>query len=225
MPEVLTLPVQPRDPKKNQGTGTRVARRLRAQGRIPAIVYGHKQDPLPITVAHHDVWRLIKAGGHVAQLQGEGSTEMVLLRDVQWDHLGTEVLHLDFARVRADEEIHTSVTITLHGTAPGTSEGGIQEFLMHSLEVACLAGAIPDSIRVEVGGLRVGQGVHVRDLELPAGVKALADPDQLVVHVVVRAAEAPTPAAGEGEAAEPEVIGRKADDKDKEDKPEGKKEK
>lgn len=225
MAEVLTIPVEARDPEKNKGVGTRVARRLRAAGRIPAIVYGHKQAPQPISLTRDDVTHLIKAGGHLAQLQVNGAIEMVLLREVQWDHLGKEVIHIDFARVSADEQIHTQVPIHLHGTAPGTSEGGVLELLIHSLDIACRANAIPTEVRIEIGGLRLGQGVHVRDLALPEGVKATADPDLLLVHVVSRAATPePTPGA-EGAAAEPEVIGRKAEDKEKEEKGEGKKEK
>jgi large subunit ribosomal protein L25 len=217
MSEVFSLPAQARDPKKNQGTGSRVARRLRRQGRIPAIVYGHKQTPLPVSVARDDVWQMVKAASHLAELKVGDGSEMVLVRDVQWDHLGKEIIHLDFARVSADERIHTEVRLELHGTAPGTSEGGMVEFLVHSLEVTCRAIAIPDSIRVEIGELHVGDGVHVRDLVLPEGVEANADPDLLIVHVVARAA-APEPAAAAAEAAaaEPEVIGRKAEEKGEE---------
>jgi large subunit ribosomal protein L25 len=215
MSEVFSLPAQTRDPKKNEGTGSRVARRLRRQGRIPAIVYGHKQTPAPISVAREDVWRMVKTASHVAELKVGEQSEMVLVRDVQWDHLGKEIIHLDFARVSADERIHTEVRLELHGTAPGASEGGMVEFLVHSLEVTCRAIAIPDVIRLEIGELHVGDGLHVRDLVLPEGVEATADPELLLVHVVTRAAE-PEPTPAEPAAAEPEVIGRKAEDKGEE---------
>jgi large subunit ribosomal protein L25 len=221
MSEVLTIQAQARDPIKNKGTGSRVARRLRAQGQIPAIVYGHKQDPQPITLARDDVWSMIKAGGHLAQLRTGDATQMVLVRDVQWDHLGKEIIHLDFARVSADEVIETQVPIQLHGTAPGTAEGGVLEFLVHSLDISCRANAIPDQIRVEIGELHLGKGVHVRDLALPEGVTPNVDADLLIVQVVARAvAPEPTPAEGEAAAAEPEVIGRKAEETEekKEDK-------
>ena len=219
MADAVTIQVQARDPGKNKGTGTRVSRKLRAQGRIPAIIYGHKQAPAPISLARDDVWTMIKKATHLAQLQVGDATEMVLVRDVQWDHLGKEIIHLDFARVSADESIHTQVALEFHGTAPGIAEGGVLDILVHSVEVSCRATAIPDEIRVSVGDLHVNQGIHVRDLALPEGVKALADPELLLAHVVTRAA-APEPTEGAvGGSVEPEVIGRKPEDKaDEKDK-------
>lgn len=221
MSEVLTLQAQARDPEKNKGTGTRVARRLRRSGLIPAIVYGHKETPAPVALPREEVARLVKRSGHLAELRIGDRTEMVLVKAVQWDYLGKEIIHLDFARVRADEAINTQVRLELHGMAPGTADGGVVEFLVHSLDVTCQARSIPDSLRVEISGLGLGDGIHVRDLTLPEGVTATADPDLLIVHVVVRhAAPEPTVAGGEG-GSEPEVIGRKAEDKaDEKDKKE-----
>ena len=214
MAEAVTIHVQARDPGKNKGTGSRVSRKLRAQGRIPAIIYGHKQAPAPISLSRDDVWSMIKKATHVAQLKiGDAATEMVLVRDVQWDHLGKEIIHLDFARVSADESIHTQVNLDYHGTPAGLGEGGVLEVVIHSVEVSCRATAIPDSIRINVAGLHLDQGIHVRELTLPEGVKALADPELLLAHVVSRAAE-PEPAEGAATGSvEPEVIGRKAEDK------------
>lgn len=217
MAEAITLKVETRDPAKNKGTGTRFVRKLRAAGRVPAIVYGHKQTPLPISLLHDDVWELIKRSAHLAQLELEGGTQMVLVRDVQWDHLGKEIIHLDFARVSADESIETDVRLDVRGTAPGTLAGGLIEQLVHTLRVTCRANAIPDSIRVDVSGLEMGQAIHIRELKLPEGVTVDADPDQLVVHVVApRVAEPePTAEAAPG-SAEPELIGRKPEDKEDE---------
>ena len=109
MTESAKIRVEARDPVKNKGTGSRVARRLRAAGRIPAVIYGHKQAVIPISLGRDDVWRMIKTPGHLADLDVGGSTETVLIRDVQWDHLGKEILHLDFSRVSAEEMIETEV--------------------------------------------------------------------------------------------------------------------
>lgn len=214
MSDVFSLPVEVRDPAKNKGTGSRVSRRLRAQGRVPAIVYGHKQVPQPISVHRDDVWRMIKKSAHLAEIKIGDATEMVLVRDIQWDHLGKDVVHLDFARVSAGEQVHTEVRLELHGTAPGTAEGGSLEFLIHSLPIACRADAIPDVVRIEIGGLGLNQGLHVRELKLPEGVVADADPDLLIVHVVTRSAAAETTEPSEGGPSEPEVIGRKAEEKE-----------
>ena len=216
MAEAITIEAEARDPQKNKGTGTRVARRLRLAGKIPGIVYGHKQAPTPVAITRDDVWRMIKHTGHLAQLKIGGANETVLIRDVQWDHLGQEILHLDFARVSADETIETEVTLVPHGTPIGVSEGGRLELLAHSLTIKCRANAIPDVIRMEVSELHLNQGIHVRDLTLPEGVTAAAEADVLLAHVTTRAPVAAEPVAGEATTTEPEVIGRKAEDKDKE---------
>ncbi len=218
MAEDVKIRVEPRNSKKNKGTGTRVARRLRQSGLIPAVIYGHKQAVVPITVTHHDVWRLIKAPGHLAQLDLGGLTETVLIREVQWDHLGKEILHLDFARVNAEEIIETEVPLELRGVAAGIAEGGILEHLVHSLSIKCRAGAIPDAIKVDVSHLKLDEGIHVRDLTLPEGVTADAEPDLLLAHVVTpRGEEAASAEAGAEALTQPEVIKPERREKDKED--------
>ena len=132
MPEAIKTKVEPRDPAKNKGTGSRVSRRLRKKGLIPAVIYGHKQAVVPVTLTRDEVWRMLKTPGHLAELDVNGTAETVLIRDVQWDHLGKEVLHLDFARVSADESIETEVRLELRGVAPGTAEGGVLEQLVHA---------------------------------------------------------------------------------------------
>jgi large subunit ribosomal protein L25 len=216
MAEAVKIAVEARDPQKNKGTGTRVARGLRARGRIPAIIYGHKKDPVPISVAREAVWEMIKKSTHLAEISLGGATETVLVRDVQWDHLGKEIIHLDFARVSAEESIETEVRLDVRGLAAGVAEGGVLEQPVHTVSVTCRAGAIPDAIRLDVSGLRVGQAVHVRELSLPPGVTVNADPELLLVHVVSRAATVePTPVA-EGETpTQPEVI--KPERKEKEE--------
>jgi large subunit ribosomal protein L25 len=218
MAEAVKIQVEARDPQKNKGTGTRAARRMRAQGRIPAILYGHKKTPVPISLDHDSVWEMIKKSTHLAELNVDGTAEMALVRDVQWDHLGKEILHLDFARVSADESIEIEVRLDLRGTAPGIAEGGVLEQLVHTVSVTCRAIAIPDAIRVDLSNLHLNQALHVRDLTgLPEGVTINADPEQLLVHVTMRAV-APEPVAAEPAAeaaAQPEVI--KPERKEKEE--------
>ncbi len=212
MADAVTISVEARDPAKNKGTGSRVSRKLRAQGKIPAIVYGHKQANQPITISRDDVWQMIKRSSHLARLSINGVTEMVLVRDVQWDHLGKEIIHLDFARVSADETVTTEIKLELHGTAPGVSEGGVLDFLVHTLEVTCLATSIPDSLRVELSDLHLDKAIHVKDLVLPQGVTTAVDPELTIAHVTTPRTNV-EPTATEG-GTEPEVIGRKAEDKE-----------
>jgi large subunit ribosomal protein L25 len=216
MAEAVKIQVETRDPAKNKGTGTRVSRRLRAKGRIPGIIYGHKLTPVPISLTRETVWEMIKKSTHLAELSMDGTSETVLVREMQWDHLGKEIIHVDFTRVSAEESIETEVRIDIRGVAPGIAEGGVFEHLIHSLTVTCRANAIPDAIKLDVSNLHLDQGIHVRDLALPEGVTVDADPEMLVVHVVSRAAEAEAEAAeGEGGPLQPEVI--KPERKEKED--------
>ena len=221
MAEQTKTRVEPRDPAKNKGTGTRVARRLRKQGLIPAVIYGHKQAVVPVTLSRDDVWRMLKTPGHLADLDVNGTSETVLIRDVQWDHLGKEVLHLDFARVSAEEIIDTEVTFEIRGTPAGLAAGGVLEHLVRTLRIRCRAGAIPESLKADVSHLQIGEGIHVRDLVLPPDVTVDHDPDMLLAHVVVRAVqEEPKPEAATAEAeaavAQPEVIKPERKEKEKE---------
>jgi large subunit ribosomal protein L25 len=218
MSDTAKIRVEPREPEKNKGTGTRVARRLRAAGHVPAVIYGHKQAVVPVTLSRDDARRMIKKPGQLADLDLNGTTETVLIRDVQWDHIGKEILHLDFARVSAEEMIETEVSLEVRGLAAGIAAGGILEHLVHSLRITCRAGAIPESLKADVSHLQVDEGIHVRDLTLPPDVTVNADPDLLLIHVVMRAKEeepAPEPAADA--ATQPEVIKPERKEKEKEE--------
>ena len=215
MADAVKIQVETRDPAKNKGTGSRVSRKLRKQGRIPAIIYGHKQAPVPIAIGRDAVWEMIKKSTHLAELNLGTTTETVLVRDVQWDHLGKEIIHLDFARVNVDESIETDVRLDFRGIAKGTADGGSLEVIVHELRVTCRANAIPDSLKVDISNIGLDEGIHVKDLTLPAGVTVDADPELLLIHVVTRAA-APEAAPGEGEGpSQPEVI--KPERKEKEE--------
>ncbi|MGE3819809.1 MAG: 50S ribosomal protein L25 [Isosphaeraceae bacterium] len=213
MADAVKIQAEARDPAKNKGTGSRAARRLRGQGRIPANIYGHNQANVPVSVTRDAVWEMIKKSVHLAEISVGGTTETVLVRDVQWDHLGKEIIHLDFARVSADETVETEVRLDYKGTAPGVAEGGVLEILIHEIGVTCRAAAIPDVIRVDLGNLHLNQGFHVKDLVLAPGVTANADPETLLAHVVTRAAEAEETEAEPTD--QPEVI--KPERKDKEE--------
>ena len=205
MAEATTLTAQAR------GThGTHEARRMRKNGLIPGVVYGHKEATISVTVNRDDLYKVIRHGVRVVDLQTDGKTEKALLRDVQWDHLGHDILHVDFARVAADERIKIEVRIELRGTAPGVTAGGVLDQPIHSLVVECLAIAVPESIRVPIGELQIGQAVHVKELKLPDGVTTAVDADAIVVQVAAPKVEEEVAAAAPvAEQAEPEVIGRK----------------
>jgi len=191
--------------------GTRAARRLRRDGKVPAIIYGHGETPEPIAVNAHELSLLIEHGAHLLELNVNGSPRQVLIKDVQFEHLGIRPVHVDFVRVSAHERVRVKVPVELKGTPAGTLEGGTLEHELVDLEIECLATEIPASIRVSVTDLGVGQSLHVRDLVLPENVTAVPPAETIVCAVrVKKEVEEVAPAApAEGGAAEPEIIGRK----------------
>jgi large subunit ribosomal protein L25 len=212
MAESVELKVEKRD-----GRGTRKARHLRKTGLVPGVVYGHKQETISVSLSAEELARVIRLGAHVVDLRLDGGLEKALIRDLQWDHLGKDLLHIDFERVSADERIEVPVRIELKGIAPGVTGGGILDQPLHTLTVECLAISIPDSIRVNINELQLDGAIHVKDLTLPEGVKALADPDAIVVHITAPAVE-PEPVAAPAATAEPELIGRPKGEEEAEEK-------
>jgi large subunit ribosomal protein L25 len=189
-------------------TGKRRMRRLRKSGQIPGVMYGHKEAAVPLAVKAEDLWALIRHGQRVVDVRLDGRVEKCLIREIQWDVFGREVLHVDLTRVSADERIRVSVPVQLKGSAPGVAAGGILDQPLHTLEIECLAVAVPEAVRVNIQELQLDQAIHVKNLKLPEGVVCLADPEAVVVQCVKPAEEVAT-AAEEGPV-EPEVIGRKA---------------
>jgi large subunit ribosomal protein L25 len=189
--------------------GTRANRRLRDAGLLPGVVYGHKEAVVPVTLPKKEVVNHLNRGAHLFELALDGKSERVLIKEVQYDHLGLEVIHVDFARVSLDEKVEVTVPVELKGTPKGEADGGVLQQIVSEIEIECLVTEIPDAIRHNISEMALNDVLHVRDLKLPPGVKALPDGDVIVASVrEVLEAEAAAPA--EGETAEPEVIGRKA---------------
>jgi large subunit ribosomal protein L25 len=203
MAETVELTTEPR-----QGRGSRAAAKLRAKKLIPAVLYGHKEATVSVALPRDELKHAILHGSRVVDLKVGGATQAALISEVQWDPLGQEVLHVDFKRVDKDERIHLSVPIELKGIAPGVSGGGVLDQPLHTLNIECLATAVPDSIRVVITELQIGGAIHVRDLHLPEGVKALDDPEAIVIQVKAPVAEAEVAATPAPGAAEPEVLSR-----------------
>jgi large subunit ribosomal protein L25 len=195
--------------------GKRNVRRLRRSGRLPAVIYGHGETPVSLTLSSEEINRAIRHGGKLYELRG-GVTESAIIRSLQWDALGNEVLHVDFMRVKADERITVEVEIKTRGEAPGSKAGGVVSIIVHRLEIETLASAIPDVLHVNINHLELGGAVLAKDIEdLPAGAKLLIEPDAVIVQCV-EPAEEMEEEAGAG-AAEPEVIGRKAESEEDEE--------
>ncbi len=196
--------------KKRELGGSRAAEKLRKTGLVPGIIYGHKQANEAIALAHDELLAAVRHNARVVDLQSDQGIQKAQIAELQWDHLGKDVLHADFKRVSADERITVPVRIEIRGIAPGVTAGGVLEQPLHTVNVECLAIAVPDSVRVNIGELQLDGAIHVRDLHFPPDVKALDDPDAVVVHVAPPKVEAPAAGAEAPAQAEPEVIGRKA---------------
>jgi large subunit ribosomal protein L25 len=192
--------------------GTKATARLRQTGMLPAIIYGHKETPEAVALAVHDVELALARGAHLWKVEIGGKQTQYLLKDVQFDHLGTAPIHVDLSRVRLDERVKVKVPIELRGTPAGTHEGGVLDQMMFDLEVECLVTEIPDKIRLMVDHLHLGKAMHTKEVQLPDGVRALGHADEIICMVRAQTAaaeEAVTPAAETEGAAEPELIRRK----------------
>ena len=204
--EIATLQAETREAR-----GTRAARRLRRQGKVPGVIYGHGQAPENVTVSAHDFSNLLEHGAHVLELNIGRAKRRVLIRDVQFDHFGAEPIHVDFALVDLTERVHVSVPLEFRGTPVGTHEGGVLDHGLVDLEVECLVTEIPVSIRVNVADMKLGDILHVRDVQLPENLSAVTSDEAIVCSVRAKtaAAVAEEPEVEKEAEAEPEIISRK----------------
>jgi large subunit ribosomal protein L25 len=190
--------------------GSKAASAVRKQGRIPCIVYGHKEEPVAITVNAHDFLEGIHHGHRLMDITINGATEKMLIKELQFDHLGRDIVHVDLMRVDVTEMITVDVPVELKGIAKGASEGGVVESNADHIEIECLAINIPEKITVVIKDLGVGETIKAGDVKLPDGVKLVSSPDIVVVSCRV-VAEAKTTEQLEAESpVAPEVITEKA---------------
>lgn len=190
--------------------GRKSCRRIREQGRLPAIIYGHGETPESITLNAHDFVMAIGHGARTMTLDLGGKQSPYLIKEVQYDYLGSKPIHVDFVRVDLTEKVRVKVGIELRGVPIGVGHGGILDQPLVEVEVECLAMNIPDTFHPVVKDLEVGQSLYVRDLVLPEGVRVLNDPDEVIAAVRVLQEKATVePVAEPGaEPQQPERIGR-----------------
>ncbi len=175
--------------KKREVTGSRAMIKIRESGSIPAILYGHGEENVCLTVSLDTINGLIKHGTKLVTLTG-GINDTALLRAVQWSSMGDHIIHVDFARVSQSETVEVSVPIHLHGEAPGAlSSAGQLRFATHAVMIRCPAASIPEFLTCEIGNLQLGQSIHVNELVLPEGATAITPGSEVIVQVVVQAGE------------------------------------
>ena len=206
MAEVLHVDVR-------KDSGTRHARRLRAAGKIPAVLYGHGGANICLSVPYEQISSAVRYGGRLVELTG-GVEDRALVRETQWDALGINLLHVDFTRVEVGESVETMVAIELRGEAPGARQGGIVEQHVHEIRIECPVVSIPERISVNINELELDQSLTADTLALPDGAKLLTEPSLTIVHCSVPAAAPVDEEISPAESVEPEVIGRKGDEEE-----------
>ena len=202
MEETLVLKAQ-----KREQTGSKSAEKVRKQGRIPAIVYGHKEKPVAISLDTHNLVEGLHHGHRLMDVRLGRKRFSTIVKDLQYDYLGKSIIHVDLMRVDVSETVKVTVPIELKGTARGTHEGGIVEEHTDHLEIECRATDIPESIAVSVRDIGVGDSLHASDIELGDGVKLISAPSTLLVTCGLVAAAKSTEELEEEVPAAPEVIG------------------
>ncbi len=213
-----------------QRTGSRYCRRERSAGRLPGVLYGHGMAPVSISLDAKEALRFFHQGEKIfsVDLEGEAKAQTVMLKDLQFDYLGTNIVHVDLTRVDLNEEIEANVTLRFVGDAIGLKKAGA--ILTHptkSVGVRCTVRTLPDHIDVDIAALDLGGSVHVRAITMPEGVTLESDPDAVIAAISVAKVEEVVAEAVvvEGEAAQPEVITEKKKEEGVEDAKKEKKDK
>ena len=217
--ELLQLGASPRSKETTPA-------KIRRSGMIPAIVYGKDIKPVSIKVPYRDFEKVLMKGArhHIVNLSVEEpqgiTTYPVMVKEIQMDAVKGKMIHVDFHKVSLLEKIHAMVPVVLTGAEDVEKRGGIIQHQEREVEVNCLPTEIPDRVVLDVSGMNIGDHITIGDLKLPSGVEAVEDPDTIVITIVAprRAEEEEKPAAeaAEVERTEPEVIGKKPEEKEKE---------
>ena len=212
-----------------EGTGKGVARKLRAAGRVPAVLYGAGLDSTPVSVDSRDLFHVLHTGAGynvLVDLTLDGTEHLVIPRDVQRDHIHGRFIHLDLLAVRRDEKIRLNIPVRVVGESVGVKAGGVVEHRLWEIEIECLPTDVPDAIEADISELEIGMSLRVSDLVAPSGVTFLTNEEDSVVAVAqpqmaveieeeaaegeevegeaaegVEGAEGGAPAEGEGEGA------------------------
>jgi large subunit ribosomal protein L25 len=208
------------------GTGKGSARKLRATGRVPAVIYGHGEATRLLSMDAHELSVLfsrIRVESTVIDvtIEGEPVPVKALVREVQKHVVRDEFLHVDLYQIHAGERITVEISLRLVGAAPGVKAGGLLQQALSQLEVRCLPDSIPDVIEVDISALEIGDSIHVGEITAPAGVEVLVDADRTVCSVQPPAVEAVPETVAEPAAeasTEPEVIAKGKTDEDEDEK-------
>lgn len=169
--------------------GTSAARKLRREKRIPAILYGAEKESTPLSVESREMIKAFNSGSSLFDLNFDGQTRTAIIKDMDYDTIKDEIIHLDFYEVNMSKPIDTWVSVRLANEEQRENDGGIINLVLREVEVSSLPGEIPEAIEVDISELKIGDTVYVRDLKLPTGVSLVSDADEVVVNVSAPEAE------------------------------------
>jgi large subunit ribosomal protein L25 len=196
-------------------TGKGAARKLRAAGRVPAVIYGHHREPQSLTLDARALGLTLErvSASSVFELALGGTTVRALIREIQRHPLKRTLVHVDFQELVAGEKVTVRVPLVFVGTAEGVrNQGGLLEEVTRELEISADSASIPDHIDVDVSTLTIGHPLHVRDLALPQGVTVLTDENATVVQVSAPRLEDEGASSSAAASGEPEVLRAKKDE-------------
>jgi large subunit ribosomal protein L25 len=197
---------------RRTGTGRSAVRKIKAQGAVPAVIYGGKTKAEPLQVSKRDISLMLShaSGENILvelEIDGEKTGRLALVQEVQHAPIGGEILHIDFHAISMDEMIEADVPLGPTGIAEGVKTfGGLLEQNLRSLAIECLPRDLPDFISVDVSALNIGDSIHVRDIPLPQGVTTRVLADLTVFSVVPPTVEEEPVVAAEEAPTAPEVI-------------------
>ncbi|MCP4176505.1 MAG: 50S ribosomal protein L25 [bacterium] len=170
--------------KNRSEVGTGCSRRLRRDGQVPAVLYGLDKTPQQFSVITKDLEIILKSDSQLIQLAPEkGKKINALIKDIQYNYLKGETVHVDFQEIDMKEEISATVTIVPTGTAVGTAKGGIFNQLVYELEVSCLPTDLPETVTVDVSGMDIEDTLYVKDIVLPENVTAESEEDSVIFNM------------------------------------------
>lgn len=203
--------------KKREQVGSRASDRMRSEGLLPAVLYGHNEPSVSLAVPYEEMTTTLRHGAKVVQLVGDEEGQ-ALLQDLQWDTFGRYLLHADLLRISAGERVTVELPVEAKGEAPGEADGGILTWVNHSVEIEVTPANIPEKLHVDLASVNIGDTVTASSIiDMPEGAKLITAPERVLINCVQPMAEE---AADEDEAAgdagaEPELVGKK-DDEDSE---------
>jgi len=184
------------DSEKRNATGKGFARKLRAMGRLPVILYGPETNPIMLSIDYKQLEKILKgksAENIIFDLSidsnGKNKSKRVMIKELQHDPVTRDYLHVDFYEISMEKELEVDIPVYLVNTPIGVTEGGILEHIRRELKILCMPENLVDKIEIDVSGLNIGQSVHIEDVTFPPGLKSTEDGDLTIATVVTPAVE------------------------------------